>query len=54
MPEIYFHAETEGLIWMVSKGKLPADVFADEHELFDRPKTRYFLTTECVTALGAG
>lgn len=44
----------EGLIWMISKGKLPADVFADEHELFDRPKTRYFRTTECVTALGAG
>ncbi len=42
----------DGLIWMVSKGKLPADVFEDERNLFDRPKTRYFVTTECVTDLG--
>lgn len=40
-----------GLIWMVSEGKLPADVFEDEHNVFDRPKTRYFMTTECVTDL---
>ncbi len=40
-----------GLVWMVSEGKLPADVFEDEHNLFDRKKTRYFRTTECVTAL---
>ncbi len=43
-----------GLIWMVSEGKLPADVFEDEHNVFDRRKTRYFMTTECVTDLGQG
>ena len=41
----------DGLIWMVSKGTLPADVFEDEHNLFDRPRTRYFRTTEFVTDL---
>ena len=40
-----------GLIWMVSEGKLPADVFEDEHNLFDRPKTRYFRTTEYISDL---
>ncbi len=38
----------EGLIWMVSKGSLPDDIFEDEQLLFDRTKTRYFTVTECV------
>ena len=41
----------KGLIWMVSEGTLPPDVFEDELNLFDRPKTRYFKTTEFVTEL---
>lgn len=40
-----------GLIWMLSEGRLPTDVFEDEHNVFDRPKTRYFMTTERVTDL---
>ena len=41
----------DGLVWMVSKGRIPEDVFEDEQRVFDREKTRYFLTTEFVTAL---
>jgi hypothetical protein len=51
--ELWYEDEkaAAGLIWMLSEGRLPRDVFDDEHNVFDRPKTRYFRTTEFVTDL---